>query len=254
MLKKSRQASIRQPRNFSGLLKITLILFLLISTFWSWRLLHSPRFMPIKQVQLITTYQHVDQKTLQSIITPYVVDNGLFTIRVDQLKQQLLQQPWINSVLIKRIWPDKIEIDIAEQQALAVWNKDNLINPDGEIFSPPKKTFPNELPQFNGPDDQQELVVQQFKQLNTLFSAIGLQINNLNLNSRGSWQVGLNNGFVIMLGRTDIQQRVARFINVYTKTLADHTQDILSVDLRYPDGVAVEWRDHKVPGSTSITS
>lgn len=227
---------------FYLLLRIFVIIGLITTVLWAWRLFHNPQFMPIKSVKLVATYQHIDQPTLAKIITPYITDTGLFAIEVEQLKQGLLQQPWIYSVLIKRIWPDEIEIDLVEQQAVVLWNNDGLLNSQGIKFTPDKKTFPVDLPLLQGPEGQEQQVFKQYNQFNSMLAPLNLKVNELELNSRGSWQMILSNNILVILGRTDIEQRLNRLLAVYPEMFANRAQDVISVDLRYTEGLAVKWR------------
>lgn len=238
------------PR-FYWLLRILILLALLLSLAWGWHLIRNPRFMPIKNIKLVATYQHIDQQTLQKIIAPYTENMGLFSVDTETLKQALLQQPWVYSVLIKRVWPDQIEVNIIEQKAVAYWNKDGLLNSQGQEFTPNKKTFPTGLVELRGPEGQQQQVLLQFQQFNSLLSPLNLSITELDLNSRGSWQMTLGNGMEIILGRVDIGKKFNRFVDVYPKVLASQAQNVMRVDLRYSDGLAVQWREKNSSDNSS---
>lgn len=249
----SSQSDTRTSRLY-WLLRIFIVIALIIALNWGWRLLHNPRVMPIKSVKMMATYQHLDQPTLQNIITPFIADNGLFSIDVNKLKQVLLQQPWVYSVQVKRVWPDQIEIDLVEQQAAALWNSNALLNPQGQEFTPTTKNFPNNLPALRGPEGQQQQVLVQYQQFNSALVPLGLAIAELDLNTRGSWQMVLTNGMKIILGRTDIEQRFNRFVEAYPKILASNSQNVINVDLRYADGLAVQWRAQLPANSQTISN
>lgn len=216
-----------------------LVLILVGVLFSSWDLLKNPNFLPVRQVKLEATYQHINQKTLAMVVAPYVTNVSLFSLNADQLKKNILEQPWIYNVWIKRIWPDQIEIQVAEQKAVAVWNTNSLLNFNGEIFAAPQNTFPANLPILNGPEGTQELVWQQWQQFTAGLAPLNLVITELDLNSRGSWQLILNNGIKVVLGRSDIGSRFNRFVAVYPKVLASKADSIAGIDLRYVDGFAV---------------
>lgn len=221
------------------LFRSILILIFFAVIFAGWHLLKNPNFMPIQRVKLEATYQHVDQKTLAAIVTPYVTQAGFFSLPAEQLKSAVLAQPWVYTVWIKRIWPDQIIIQVTEQQAVAIWNNNSLLNPEGDEFAPAKKTFPANLPKLSGPEGQQQLVWQQWQQFNSELAALKLTVAELDLNSRGSWQLILDNNIKVIVGRNDVEQRFNRFMANYPKNLADHAANIASIDLRYGDGFAV---------------
>jgi len=95
---------------------------------------------------------------------------------------------------------------------------------------------------LNCPQGQQHIVLQKWRQYSQALVPFNLSITSLTLNSRGSWQMVLNNGISITLGRTDPDTRFARFITAYPTVLAQQTLNIRSIDLRYSDGFAVAWK------------
>jgi cell division protein FtsQ len=61
------------------------------------------------------------------------------------------------------------------------------------------------------------------------------------LSERFAWQVQLNNGIKLNLGRQEFINRLQRFINLYPLLQQDE-RDINYVDLRYDTGMAVGWQ------------
>lgn len=226
---------------FIWLLRIIIIAGFVFVGMRTWSLLKNPNFMPIKTVKIDASYQHLNPQNLQDIIAPYV-STGLFSVDVENLKRQLLQQPWIYNVLIRRVWPDELEIQIDEQQTVAIWNKTELVNVEGDVFIPPIKTFPQGLPLFQGPDGQQQIVLQQYQQFSGILAPLHLTINEIHLNPRHSWQLKLNDGTTLLLGRGDVIPRLNRFVAIYPKIFTDPHQQAQKVDLRYSNGLAVEWK------------
>lgn len=232
----------QQPkrRGFLRLLLSGILLAGIVAVgYGGWHLLNNPNFMPVQQVKLAATYAHVNQKTLANIVTPYVTHAGLFSLRAEQLKQAVLADPWIYDVWIKRVWPNQIIIKVTEQQAVAIWNNNSLLNPDGDEFAPPKNTFPANLPALAGPEGQQQFVWQQWQQFSKALEPLNLTIAQLSLNSRGSWQMTLSNNIKVVLGHNDVEQRFNRFVSNYPKNIAATAANIASIDLRYSDGFAV---------------
>ena len=74
-----------------------------------------------------------------------------------------------------------------------------------------------------------------------------LKVNNLELTSlalseRFSWQLWLDNGIRLNLGRKEKAKRVQRFIDVYPRMEQRADAQIDVVDLRYDTGLAVSWK------------
>jgi cell division protein FtsQ len=50
-----------------------------------------------------------------------------------------------------------------------------------------------------------------------------------------------------------VVEKMRRFVSVYEKALKEHNTNIARVDLRYPNGLAVAWREQPAapaPGTT----
>ncbi len=239
--------------NWYRLARASILLLLLGTVIWAWILVHDPNFMPVKKVEVNATYQHVERQALTAAVTPYVMDQGLFTVNAEALKQTLLQIPWVYGALVQRVWPDTIKIKLTEQTPVAIWNNHSLLNSKANIFTPSLTTFPPGLPHFNGPDDQTALVWQSYQQFNATLAPIGLQITQIDLNPRRSWQLVLNNNTLILLGRTELTERLQRFITAYPKVFANNNK-AKSVDLRYTAGFAVQWETAPAKSTTERAS
>lgn len=233
----------KKLRLLSWLLRGCIVIALISALTWGWTLFKDPQFLPVKTVKIIATYQHVSKKTLENAVTPYV-PAGLLSIKVRSLQQQLLQIPWVYSAFIKRVWPDQLEISITEQQPVAVWGLNGLLNAEATTFSPPTTTFPAGLPLFSGPAGQEALMLQKYQQFSAQLAPLQLSIARLNLDERRSWQMVLNNGMVLVLGKEDPTARFNRFVAVYNKIFADPQKIALHVDMRYSDGFAVQWQNN----------
>ena len=79
----------------------------------------------------------------------------------------------------------------------------------------------------------------QYQQLNQVLSLAGQGIDVLQQNPQGAWTFEVE-GITVRLGKEDVLQRMKRFMQVY-KTIRVAGDEILSIDTRYPNGVAVAW-------------
>jgi cell division protein FtsQ len=95
------------------------------------------------------------------------------------------------------------------------------------------------LPSFIGPDGAAAEVTQHYAEFSRQLAALDLQVTQLALSPRHAWQLRLSNGTVLELGREDMQQRLARFVEVYPYSLAAIQGKVKYVDLRYRNGFAV---------------
>ena len=220
---------------------ITLWMVLLALIVWGFTIITSPDHFPVEKIHIHADYRYVTQLSLENAILPYM-DKSFFTLNAEKLRQNLLQLPWVDEVAIRKVWPDQLVIDILPKQAIARIGQDKLLSNHGQVFQPPLTTFPTHLIQFNGPDPEIPLLWQQYQAMALLLKPLGLSINELDLNARQAWQLRLNNGITVLLGRGDVMGRLARLVAVYPKIIKGHEQGITAIDLRYSSGLAVKYK------------
>ncbi len=166
---------------------------------------------------------------------------GYFGSDLQQLEQRLQEIPWVQTIKLRRVWPDRLRIKIKENRAIATWNRTKLINEYGELFSPVDISGFETLPELSGPDQQLQKLLVTFQELQQLLTSIELQLKVLNLNNRYSWSLALSNGIKLQVGRKNLIERVERFITLYPLLKRESKLAIEKIDLRYDTGLAVMW-------------
>jgi cell division protein FtsQ len=204
--------------------------------------LTNPATFPIHKVKIEGTYPHVNATALRQTILPFL-QKGFLRIELSQLQDRLQQLPWVYSATIKRVWPDTLTINLIEQQALARYNDNALLNQYGELFNADSSHLPQDLPIFLAPVGQQELMWQTYQKLSALLAPLSLKIMILGLDTRQSWRLQLSNNIVLFLGTTDPEQRLQRFIAAYPQVVGNKAAQINYVDLRYPHGISVGMKN-----------
>jgi cell division protein FtsQ len=152
------------------------------------------------------------------------------------LRESLKKLPWVRGASIRREFPDRLEVQLEEYQPLAHWNNNALVDSQGEVFFARSDM---DMPDFVGQDGTAAEVTQRYEQFSRQLAGLELQVNRLVLSPRHAWQLRLSNGMVLELGREDVQQRLARFVEAYPYSLAAIQSRVRYVDLRYSNGFAV---------------
>ena len=182
----------------------------------------------------------------QDILTAMeTIDLGnFFQVDVNEVQQSVAQLPWVYSVSVRKHWPNELKIYIVDQLPVAQWNGDFLINNEGKTFQADASRIKTKLPQFYGPEGTELLALENFTNLNRLLDFSDLAIDELVLSERFSWQLTLNDGVLLNLGREDRVKRIQRFMDVYPiiKDKKEDNQQVNYIDLRYDTGVAVGWK------------
>ncbi len=222
-------------------LKMVLLGTLVLSVIFAINQINLSQSFPIRTVRVFGV-NHVKHQEVQDLLLP-MVRRGFFTIKVEYIRDRLLQIPWISDLDVRRVWPDQVEITVIERNAVARWNDESLLSETGELFSPNQNTYPAHIPKFMGPIGQQIVMLQYFKDINRLLVPLHANISLLELTPYFTWKIILTNGMILQMGHKDILTRLDHFVKVYPKIAATRAADIEYVDLRYSNGFAVRWKE-----------
>ena len=76
-----------------------------------------------------------------------------------------------------------------------------------------------------------------------------MRIAALRLDERGAWEMDLDSGVTVRLGRREVEERIDRFIRTASQVIAHRLSEITYVDMRYSNGFAIGWRNPVAPAS-----
>lgn len=195
---------------------------------------HLPLF-PLRVVQLDKAPQQVDPEWIDAVVRSEL-KGTFFTADLEHLRASLEQLPWVRKVSVRRQFPGRLIVSVEEHVALARWSEDALVNTYGEVF--PAKCDAAELPVFLGQPGKAAEMVQVYGELGEVLKPLQQRIVQITLSPRHQWRLRLESGLVLVLGREEIQQRLARFVAVYPYSLAAMPAMASYVDLRYGNGFA----------------
>jgi len=170
------------------------------------------------------------------------IGKSFFATDLSDIKRDLEQRPWVESAAVRRVWPDRLEIEIREKKPLAYWNGDRLVSRSGQLFSPGNPEVAGRLPRLAGPDERVADVIRMARSMSDTLNGRGLGFAGLTLEQRGAWTLTLANGIEVVLGRDQVEERFTRFMTVYENRLMSREDEVVQVDARYTNGVAVKWK------------
>jgi cell division protein FtsQ len=173
------------------------------------------------------------------------IGKSYFATDLSDIKADLEQRPWVESAAVRRVWPDRLVVDIREKKPLAYWTDGRLVSRKGELFRPPNPEVAGSLPRLSGPDERVRDVIKMGQTISDQLVAHGLGFAGLSLEARGAWSLKLANGIDVELGRDQVRDRFDRFLTVYETRLASRSDEVSRIDARYTNGVAVQWKQAK---------
>jgi len=196
---------------------------------------------PIKQVQIEGSFQFTEQEELHRAIELYAQDSFL-QLDLNHLKHQLEQHPWIDTVAVARMWPDKLVVRVVEEQPIARWGKKGFLNMRGDIIEVEKTTKIQSLPLLHGDDRDAREIMNQYLRMGKLLAQQDLVLSAVELDRSRSWSLTLQSGLIIKLGRDRLWEKLQNLLAAKTGDLGERFDRVQVVDMRYPGGFAVRWK------------
>jgi len=194
----------------------------------------------ISSIEISGPFQRVTALQIEEAISTEI-DAGFVGADLDRIQDRIVALPWIDQARVARRWPSRISITVTEQVPAAIWGESGLLNTRGELFVAEARHPPAELPRLSGPDDRSAEVARRYLSVRDQLIPTGLDLRRVHLDARGSWEMTLNNGIEVRLGRRNVTERTDLFLNVVTDIITGHSKEIDYVDMRYGNGFTIGW-------------
>ena len=201
--------------------------------------------LPVRQVVFAEALPHTSRAEVEEIL-PAVLKGNFFSLNLEMVRRALEQLPWVRKVEVRRVWPSRLEVRIEEHRPAARWGEAHgeLVNSYGEVFAAslvdPELAG---LPKLSGPPGTAAEVLRRYGELVGSFQKIGEKPVQVTLSPRLAWQLKLEHGMLVELGREQTKAPVAvrlqRFIEAYPEIIGKQVVAPKVVDLRYPNGYAI---------------
>jgi cell division protein FtsQ len=221
-------------------LALTLVGGVTLTTIWGLQLLRDPQVLPVRVVGVEGEMRFLKPGQLERAVIQ-AVKGSFFSVDLHRIRAKLAELAWVDSVSIRRVWPDTLRVRVVEQQPLARWGEDALLNLRGEVFRPqPLPPFP-QLAVLHGQTEDAISISREFQRIDTLLKTIGLELGRVRVDPRKAWLLHTRDGLEINLGRKQILPRLARFVRLYPQLEHSSQGRLMRVDLRYTNGFAASW-------------
>jgi len=203
--------------------------------------------IPIKYVRTEGVFQYLSKDEIKTALQP-LVTTGFFDADMQAIHQAVSQLTWVDTVTVKRVWPDAIDIKIREKKPYVRWGQQSLVTARGDIITPKNIDQFKTLPILQGPELQQVKTLEIMKGVNTALADQSMRMAEFTINDRWAWKIKLTTGLEILLGRNEQLKKLQRFLKTLEVLGQEQVEKIAIVDLRYPNGYAVSWK----PGTEEI--
>jgi cell division protein FtsQ len=201
---------------------------------------------PISVISMDGSFQRVSPGQIEKAVAPYS-QAGFMSADLDRIQRAVEAVPWVDHARVQRRWPNGLHVTVIEERAAARWGESGLLNTRGELFVREAAHVPAELPRLSGPEGTEPQVAQRYLSAQGRMLEAGMRIAALRLDERGAWEMDLDSGVTVRLGRRDVDERLERFIRTASQVISHRLNDITYVDMRYSNGFAIGWRNPQGP-------
>ncbi|HXS31925.1 MAG TPA: cell division protein FtsQ/DivIB [Steroidobacteraceae bacterium] len=213
--------------------------------FWMLRLALD---QPLTRVEITGRFQRVQPLDVEKAVRGEVGQQGLVSVDLDAVSHAVRLIPWVDRASVARSWPQGLRVEVTEQVPVARWGEAALLNARGERFVNDSRHLPPELPVLAGPAGYEAEMTGRYLELQPRLVEAGMRLARMQLDERGAWELQLDNGVTLRLGRQHIPERFERFMQAASRVVAARAAEIAYVDLRYSSGFAIGWR----PGAGEV--
>ena len=208
---------------------------------------------PITKVSIEGEFKYLDHQELAELVNSQI-QGGFITIDLKAMSHVLHQHPWVADVSVQRQWPTFLKINVIEEVPIARWGDDAFLNQLGDKLIIEDNSHLANLPLMTAEFGSSSDVMKQYQRLTDLLLPTGLQLSKLKLDRLGAWQLETSNGIQIVLGRNKVGDKIRRLVVVWESELSNQSAKIKTIDLRYPNGLAVAWKDRKSVANNRLDS
>ena len=230
---------------------------------YSWVISHKHFTLKNVVIEVVNSDNpNIDKQEIQQAINSTLNGTTLST-DLKMTAKVILDNPWVEQVVIRRVWPNTIVLRVQERRLIALWNNKFLISEFGEVTNIPVSDYKKVekksgcyLIKIEGPKDFLSKIVARAEKTNNLLADINKRLSHLKLTKQFSWEAKTTGGMTLRFGGEDLQgpmfYRLENFTKSYSslaKKLAEkgiRSPEIHYVDLRYAKGFAIKTKNKKI--------
>ena len=167
-----------------------------------------------------------------------------FGVDLDAAQDRTESLPWVDRAVVRRLWPNRIVVQIVETTPYALWQNEgqlHLIAETGALIEPVSATesVPSGLRTYIGIDAPAE--AQGIESIVSPFDEIWPRVDTLVHFPSGRWDLHLKNNAIVKLPARDLERAVQRLAKLDRETFI-LSRDVGIIDLRLSDRIGLSHK------------
>jgi cell division protein FtsQ len=169
--------------------------------------------------------------------------SSLLFLDASSVREKLRANPWISDATVLKLYPGQLRIDIVERSAFALWQQNgrlSVISEDGSVLQDYVSPAFLKLPLVVGKGA--ETRARDFLALLARYPQVSSLTKAVTFVGERRWNLRLKDGLDIRLPENDVGNALLTLSNL-DKDEHLFSKDIVAIDLRLPDRLAVQLSD-----------
>lgn len=169
--------------------------------------------------------------------------SSLLFLDADAVRDKLKANPWIGEATVLKLYPGRLQIDIVERSAFALWQQDghlSVIADDGAVLEPYVTRRFTSLPLVVGKGA--ETRARDFLALLDRYPQVRAVTKAVIFVGERRWNLRLKDGLDVRLPENDVGNALAALSKI-DKEDKLFSRDIIAVDMRLSDRLIVQLSD-----------
>ena len=220
---------------------LLLIFAILVFVFGGYALYQRFMHAEIDHVDVVGVSAPAQQALIQHIKADTA--SGYFTTDLEQIRDHALGLSWVDRVVVSRAWPNAIVLRVTPRHAVARWGTGRYLSDDGVVFKPVQGFDHRNLPLLHGPNSQSRMMMTKYRDINQMFSPMNMRLKELYLTERMTWFMQFDNGMRLIVDQDQTMGKLQRLSEIAKTDLGLVWDNIAGIDLRYRNGLAVQWKN-----------
>ena len=204
----------------------------------------------VATLEVVGTSSSVESQAITQHLKPVVKDN-YFTSDLEQIRDKALEVSWVDRVVVSRAWPNGIRVRVMPRHAIARWGTGRLLSDAGDVYSEAVVTNHSNLPLLHGPLSQSKVMMRRYNEINQLFHPVNLRLKELYLTERMTWFMQFDSGLRVIVDQDQTMSKLQRLSHLAQTDLKPVWSNISAIDLRYRNGLAIQWKNSVSPKITN---
>ena len=200
----------------------------------------------VATLEVVGATSDVEKQQMTQHLAPVIKDN-YFTSDLEQIRDRSLDISWVDRVVVSRAWPNGIRVRIMPRHAIARWGTGRLLSDAGDVYTEAVAKNYSNLPLLHGPLSQSKVMMRRYNEINQLFHPVNLRLKELYLTERMTWFMQFDSGLRVIVDQDQTMSKLQRLSHLAQTDLKPAWSNISAIDLRYRNGLAIQWRNSISP-------